>query len=199
MLSFLMLRSLKQARYSAQNVGHFALATACYTHFTSPIRRYPDLMLHRILKALLADAPPPSGYGAEASLEPLCRQSSEAERRADEAERELMNWKKVRYMEKRLGEEFPALIIHVTRQGFYLELTDLFIEGFVPASSLDDDDYRYLDGSQEWVGERNKRRYQLGGHIRVIVDRIDPVRQQIHFAPVIAPTPRRRLARSSKH
>ena len=183
MLSFLMLRSLKQARYSANNEGHFALATACYTHFTSPIRRYPDLMLHRILKALLAGQKPPRELAAAPSIEPLCRDASVAERRAEDAERELMEWKKVRFMEPRLGETFDALIIHVTRQGLYIELDGLFIEGFVPADSLDDDAYHFRDATQEWVGERKKRRFRLGAKMAVLADRIDPVRQQIHFAP----------------
>lgn len=184
MLSFLMLRSLKQARYSSQNLGHFALATDCYTHFTSPIRRYPDLMVHRILKAHLAGEKPPPDLSSETAMEALCRTASERERGADEAERELMDWKKVRFMESRLGDVFSALIIHVTRQGFYLELEDMFIEGFVPASSLDDDVYLFREASHEWYGERSKRRFRLGGRLQVQLDRIDPVRQQIHFAPV---------------
>ncbi len=184
MLSFLMLRSLKQARYSAYNEGHFALATACYTHFTSPIRRYPDLMVHRILKAHWdKKAALPQELTTAEAMEPLCRQSSEAERRADEAERELMDWKKVRFMEQRLGEEFPALILRVTRDGFWVELAEMFIEGFVPADALTDDDYRFQSATQEWVGERRKRRYRLGARLPVTAVRIDPVRQQIHFAP----------------
>jgi ribonuclease R len=106
-----------------------------------------------------------------------------AERRAEDAERELMEWKKVRFMEPRLGEIFDALIIHVTRQGLYVELDGLFIEGFIPADSLDDDVYHFRDATQEWVGERKKRRFRLGAKVGVLADRIDPVRQQIHFAP----------------
>ena len=193
MLSYLMLRSLKQARYSAANPGHFALATACYTHFTSPIRRYPDLLVHRLLKALLAGAPPPPSLASAEQLEPLCREASEAERTADDAEHELMDWKKVRFMERRLGETFPALIVHVTRYGFYVELNDLFIEGFVPATSLEDDEYRYRDSDHAWVGQRSKRRYRLGAAVEVIADRIDPVRQEIHFAPAL-PAPARHTA-----
>ncbi len=183
-VSFLMLRSLMQARYSGQNAGHFALATDCYTHFTSPIRRYPDLMVHRILKALLAGEKPPPALGSLETLEPLCRRASDQERRADDAERELMDWKKVRFMETRLGEEFPALILHVHRDGFFVELIDQFIEGMVPASALDDDAYYFRSTTQEWVGERTHRRYRLGDRVTVRVERIDPVRMQIHFAPV---------------
>lgn len=183
-LSFLMLRSLKQARYSANNAGHFALATDCYTHFTSPIRRYPDLMVHRILKALLAGEQPAPELSSRESLEPQCRRCSEQERAADDAERELLDWKKVRFMEQHLGDEFPALILHATRDGFYVELQDQFIEGLVPASALDDDRYYFRSATQEWVGERSRRRYRLGGRLTVRVDRIDPVRMQIQFAPV---------------
>ncbi|MGH9466989.1 MAG: ribonuclease R family protein [Terriglobales bacterium] len=186
-LSFLMLRSLKQARYSAHNAGHFALANDCYTHFTSPIRRYPDLLVHRILKALLAGEPAHQPLRSAEALESLCRRASEQERRADDAERELMDWKKVRFMEQRLGEEFPALILHATRDGFYVELEDQFIEGLVPAGALEDDVYYFRSTTQEWIGERSKRRYRLGERVTVRVERIDPVRMQIHFAPVVPP------------
>ena len=141
-------------------------------------------MVHRILKAVLAKRPPNPELATEEAIEPVARQSSESERASDDAERELMDWKKVRFMENRLGEQFDALVIHVNRQGFFIELDDLFIEGFVPAATLADDDYRYLDASKEWVAQRSKRRYKLGGRLRVLVERIDPVRQQIHFTPV---------------
>jgi len=191
-LSFLMLRSLKQARYSTHNVGHFALATDCYTHFTSPIRRYPDLMVHRILKSVLdvreerIQEHLPEEWTRREGLEPICRQSSEAERRADEAERDLMDWKKVRFMEQRVGEEFAGIILHATREGFFVELEDQFIEGFVPASSLTGDVYRFRSASQDWIGERTRRRFRLGDRLQVLVDRIDPVRQQVLFAPAEA-------------
>ncbi len=185
MLSYLMLRSLQQARYSAHNAGHFALATDCYTHFTSPIRRYPDLLVHRILKALLDRQPPAADLASADALEPLARQASVAERRADEAERELLDWKKVRFMEQRLGEQFPALILRVTRDGFWVELEDQFIEGFVPADSLTDDDYRFRSTTQEWIGEHSRHCFKLGQKLDVIAERIDPVRQQIHFSPVV--------------
>ena len=129
-LSYLMLRSLKQARYSEQNVGHFALAAASYTHFTSPIRRYPDLMVHRALAGLLDNSP------YEADMRRIADASSESERRAAEAERELVEWKKVKFMIDRVGDEFAALIISTTRFGFFVELEEMFIEGLVPMETM---------------------------------------------------------------
>lgn len=203
-VSYLMLRSLQQARYHAANAGHFALAAPTYTHFTSPIRRYPDLLVHRVLKAVL----PPGGirmerggdgqwrpaagaarsdpaaapYPTEA-LQVMAAESSEAERRADEAERELVDWKKVRFMEERIGQEFAAMILHVTKAGFFVELVDLFIEGFVPLSALDDDRYFLRPGAHELIGERSRRRYKVGDRLAVLVDRVDPIRHKIDFAP----------------
>jgi ribonuclease R len=214
-LSYLMLRSLKQARYSEENLGHFALAATTYTHFTSPIRRYPDLIVHRILKEVLredhvARAPSPAKDAAvdtpspwskrrdhaahREALEPvsgpisleelhdIADESSLSERRADEAERDLMEWKKVKFMEDRVGEDFDGLIISVTKFGFFVELTDLFIEGLVPLDSLTDDRYAYHENTREIIGQRNRKIYGLGGKIRVLVDRIDPVEKKIQFA-----------------
>jgi ribonuclease R len=206
-LSFLMLRSLKQARYSEENLGHFALAARCYTHFTSPIRRYPDLIVHRILKEVLregaqvsegsgaADAPSPWSKRREhVALEPtggpipldelheIASDSSLAERRSAEAERDLMEWKKVKFMQDRVGEDFDGLIISVTKFGFFVELTDLFVEGLVPLASLNDDRYTYHENTREIIGQRGGKIYRLGQKIRVLVDRIDPVEKKIQFA-----------------
>ncbi len=149
-LSYLMLRSLKQARYSADSLGHFALGFEEYTHFTSPIRRYPDLIVHRILKWAIAhpDAAPPSlikpVVGAEATLYSenhlgeIAAEASETERRAASAERELINWKTAQYMEQRLGDEFDGLIISVQKYGCFVELFDLFIEGLLPIGALEE-------------------------------------------------------------
>jgi ribonuclease R len=254
-LSFLMLRSLKQARYSEENLGHFALAAGSYTHFTSPIRRYPDLIVHRILKAVLGDrsdrVPPipessngveldsPNGNrpveerggerlrphrqdagaieapspwskrrdyaGHRAALEPqggpispvqlheIAEESSQAERRADEAERGLMEWKKAKFMQERLGEDFDGLIISVTKHGFFVELTDLFVEGLVPLDSLTDDRYSYHENTREIIGQRSRKIYRMGQKLRVLVDRIDPVEQKIQFALLeAAPHPKRK-------
>ena len=152
-LSYLMLRSLKQARYAAESLGHFALGFGEYTHFTSPIRRYPDLIVHRILKWALAhpkEAPPFSqAYaatprGAEATLysygrlEEIASETSEAERRANGAERELMDWKTAQFMEEHLGDEYDALIISVQKYGCFVELFDVFVEGLIPLSALEE-------------------------------------------------------------
>ena len=134
-LSYLMLRSLKQARYSTENVGHFALAADTYTHFTSPIRRYPDLMVHRLLRAVLTGKPTPG----EEYLKPLADECSQSERRAADAERELVEWKKVKFMTDRVGEDFDALIICTAKYGLFVELADLFVEGLVPIDTLPGD------------------------------------------------------------
>ena len=295
-LSYLMLRSLKQARYSEINEGHFALAAPTYTHFTSPIRRYPDLIVHRILKEVLRTEPEkwdgdvpvgtsaasersagpslsgiqrdreghnfkgrgkaeietrvaasgttqarglpearnreehdfsradtdPRKKGASAledsrtqarhgeipspwskrrdhgahqkSLEPtggpipleelrdIAEESSQSERRADEAERELMEWKKAKFMQERIGEDFAGLIISVTKFGFFVELSDLFVEGLVPLNTLTDDYYTFHENTREIIGQRSRRTFRLGQRVHVIVDRIDPVEKKIQFA-----------------
>jgi ribonuclease R len=226
-LSYLMLRSLKQARYSEENLGHFALAATSYTHFTSPIRRYPDLIVHRILKKVLRntasgssagvlpavveaprqrdsqagvdDAPSPwskrrdhaaqrealkplGGPIAFEELGEIAEESSQSERRADDAERDLMAWKKVKFMQDRVGETFDGLITSVTKFGFFVELTELFVEGLVPLNTLTDDRYTFHENTREIIGERSRKRYHLGEKIRVLVDRIDPVEKKIQFA-----------------
>ncbi len=177
-LSFLMLRSLKQAKYSNENQGHFGLAAPVYTHFTSPIRRYPDLIVHRVLKGMLK---------SPWELPAIAAESSEAERRAQDAERELMEWKKVAFMAERVGDVFEGLIVSVLRFGFFVELTDMFVEGLVHIETLDElmhDRHFFREASREIVAERSKKRYKIGARLTVRLDRVDPVARQLSFAPV---------------
>jgi ribonuclease R len=212
-LSYLMLRSLKQARYSEKNVGHFALASPSYTHFTSPIRRYPDLIVHRLLReliqsgadprgtAILSDAPQPwqekpigkgrsekherqtfEGPIPEAELAAIALESSQSERRADDAERELIEWKKIKFMQDRVGEDFNAIILSCTKYGFFVELDDLFIEGLVPLTSLQDDRYIFRDTDRRIVGARSGRVFKMGHRVHVLLDRIDRQQRRLQFA-----------------
>src|SRR5579875_866286 len=219
-LSYLMLRSLKQARYSEENLGHFALATRTYTHFTSPIRRYPDLIVHRILKAALQMEGGSARFRPgkvriapmrEESLKALRRhdmvsntnsalrggtfilpeelhalglETSDCERRAADAERELLDWKKIAFMAERLGEEFEALIITLSKHGFFIELTDLFVEGFVPLESFGDPRWIYRERLRALVHRDSGRAYHLGDNVKVRLDRIDRSGNKLLFSVV---------------
>jgi ribonuclease R len=226
-LSYLMLRSLKQARYSAENEGHFALAAPSYTHFTSPIRRYPDLIVHRILKDVLRDSAESAdgkvavGVGAsvhietpspwskrepaatsrkgkgeaqhraplggpipETMLQEIADESSQSERRADEAERELMEWKKAKFMEQHLGDEFDGLIVSVTKFGFFVELSDMFIEGLVPIASLQGDYYVFHENTRQIIGQRTRKTFSIGEQVRVLLERIDHMQKRLQFGLV---------------
>jgi len=221
-LSYLMLRSLKQARYSERNEGHFALASPCYTHFTSPIRRYPDLIVHRLIRdliragantrggAILSTDPQPWGlntksvtnvklatrrpepYTSEPIPEPelaaIAAESSQAERRADDAERELMEWKKMRFMEDRVGDDFQGIILSCTKYGFFVELDDLFIEGLVPIASLSgwgsDERFVFRDTDKQIVSTRSGRAFKMGQRVHVLLDRIDREQRRLQFALV---------------
>jgi len=177
-LSYLMLRSLKQARYSVENVGHFALAASTYTHFTSPIRRYPDLMIHRLLRAVLAGKSTPP----ETELTAIAEECSQSERRAADAERELVEWKKVKFMAERVGADFDALVISTAKYGLFVELAELFIEGLVPIDSLPGDQYTYQENVRKIVGKRTRREFAIGDRVRVILDRVDANERKLQFS-----------------
>ena len=179
-LSYLMLRSLKQARYSAENTGHFALAASHYTHFTSPIRRYPDLIVHRLLKASLDGGT----YSSAAELKSIAEDCSFTERRAAEAERELVEWKKAKFMEERVGEEFDGLIISTAKYGAFVELAEWFVEGLVPIESLPGDRYQYHENVRQIIGQRTRRTFSIGDPVRVLLDRVDPLERKLQFSIV---------------
>jgi len=219
-VSYLMLRSLKQARYAAEPLGHFALGFDEYTHFTSPIRRYPDLIVHRILKWALdhpndvpasSKTPVPASPGSESALysrrnlEEIASETSEAERRANGAERELMDWKTAQFMEEHLGEEYDGLIISIQRYGCFVELFEVFVEGLLPVGALEEfagarcvlreRDHAIValpgGGRRGTPGARQTRaaksrqlEWHLGDKVRVRAERIDPMRKRVEFALV---------------
>jgi ribonuclease R len=191
-LSYLMLRSLKQARYSAENRGHFALAASSYTHFTSPIRRYPDLIVHRILSAFLDGQ---RNTLAPEQLSTIADECSETERRAADAERELVEWKKAKFMQDRVGEEFRALITSTTRFGFFVELENLFVEGLVPIDTLPGDRYLFHESVRKIIGQRTRRQFSIGDSVNVLLDKVDPIEHKLQFS-LIEPAPPRKKRRT---
>lgn len=184
LISRLTLRSMKQAKYSTTCSGHFGLATKYYCHFTSPIRRYPDLQIHRIIKENLRGGITEKRMKHYQGILPMIsEQSSATERRADEAERETDKIKKVEYMEQHLGEEFEGVISGITNWGMYVELPNT-VEGMIRITDILDDYYYYDEEKYELVGEATKRTFQLGQHVRVVVKKTDRLLRQIDFGLV---------------
>jgi ribonuclease R len=210
---------MKQARYAAENLGHFGLASRCYCHFTSPIRRYPDLVVHRILRAALlspspltvegrgggdaaisnsvADTnlphpPAPSRKGRGSSqlalaterLGEIAEHTSKRERVAMEAERDVVELKKVQFMQRHLGKEFDGFITGVTAFGLFVELEELFVEGLVHITTLDDDLYSHVEKQHSLIGRRTKKVFRIGDKTRVRVAAVIPATRRIEFVLV---------------
>ncbi len=183
MVNQVLLRSMKQARYDAENVGHFGLAAELYCHFTSPIRRYPDLVVHRILREVLTKEKqsPQRDSWWQRQLPAIAEQCSVNERRAMEAERDIIDLKKCQFMADRVGEEFQGNISGVQAFGFFVELQQVFVEGLVSVASLDDDYYQYEEHLHRLLGERRRKIYQIGMEVSVRLRHVDLDRRQIDF------------------
>ena len=181
LISRLALRSMKQARYTPENTGHFGLAASYYCHFTSPIRRYPDLQIHRIIKENLRGRMNEDRRNHYDSILPeVTKKCSERERLAEEAERETIKLKKVEYMEQHIGEVFEGVISSITKWGVYVELPNT-IEGLIHVTNMQDDHYNYIEDSYEMVGEHTGKTYKLGQTVRVKVTGTDKLQRTIDF------------------
>ena len=182
MINEVLLRCMKQARYSAENLGHFGLAAPCYTHYTSPIRRYPDLVVHRILKKLLGKKINEKEKELLAETLPeTAIHTSKRERVAMEAEREIVELKKMQFMRDKVGEEFEGIITGVAAFGFFVELMELFVEGMVHISTLKEDFYQYLEKQHALLGERSRQMFRIGDRLRVRVASVSLEKKQIEF------------------
>jgi len=181
LLHILLLRSLKQAKYSPENLGHFGLASQCYTHFTSPIRRYPDLIVHRLLKDCLS--------GKEYSdrkrkhlnevLPDIAAHSSKTERTADEAEREILGAMRAWFMKDKVGDEYEGMVSNITSRGLRIQLKEFFVEGYLHVSSMTDDYYWFDDKNYRLIGRRKKRTFSIGQEVNVRIDRVDIEEREI--------------------
>jgi ribonuclease R len=184
-IAALMLRTMQKARYDAASLGHFGLAAEHYTHFTSPIRRYPDLVVHRMLRESRGGAMTPVRRSElEDELPETARHTSEMERRADEAERELLQWKKVRFMADKIGDEYEGYVTGVAQFGLFIELIEHYVEGLVHIGSMADDYYRFVEQQHVLMGENTKKVYRLGDKVLVQVVRVDMERRQVDLGLV---------------
>jgi ribonuclease R len=184
-IAMVMLRTMQKARYAPENLGHFGLASPSYTHFTSPIRRYPDLVVHRALRAArqgtLSDD---EREEWTEELPDVARHTSEMERRADDAERELVQWKKVKFMADKVGDEFEGYVTGVAAFGLFVELIEHFVEGLVHVSTMADDYYRFIDGAHLLRGENTHKVYRLGDKVKVQVIRVNMEMRQVDLGLV---------------
>jgi ribonuclease R len=178
------IRSMAKAVYSDENVGHFGLGFQHYTHFTSPIRRYPDLMVHRLLEEYAAGMPLKRRQHVAKVLPDICKQSSDRERVATEAERASVKVMQVEYMKRHVGDEFHAIISGVTNFGMFVEITDLLVEGLIRVRDMDDDYYIYDEKRYALTGRKTKKRYRLGDKVTIRVARVDTEEREIDFTLV---------------
>ena len=177
-LNLQILKSMSQAHYSEENEGHYGLAKRLYTHFTSPIRRYPDLAVHRILKNMLKD----SGR-IPSNLDSLARHCSQRERKADEAEKDLIEWRIFRFLKKKLGDELGGVVVNVAKAGMFVELDNYFVDGLVSLSDLGSDFFvRRRD--KQIVGRRTGKTFSLGDRVRVVLAAVDPLLRRIDLVLV---------------
>ena len=184
-IAFLMLRTMQKARYAPENLGHFGLAASSYTHFTSPIRRYPDLVVHRALRAERHGALTDERRAEwTEDLPDIARHTSERERRAAEAERELLQWKKVKFMADKVGDEFEGYVTGVAAFGLFVELVEHFVEGLVHVSTMADDYYRFVETTHTLRGENTHKVYRLGDKVKVQVIRVSMEMRQIDLGIV---------------
>jgi len=181
LIQTVLLRSMSQAVYSPEKKGHFGLALEAYTHFTSPIRRYPDLMVHRAIRHCIEGKSPESFYCGFPEIATLGEHCSSNERRADEATRDVVSWLKCEYMQDKIGESFPGIISAVTGFGFFVELADLYVEGLVHVTSLGQDFFKFDPTSHQLKGERTGMRYRLGDKVNVIVAGVNLDEKKIDF------------------
>jgi ribonuclease R len=200
-IAFLMLRTMQKARYDPSNLGHFGLAAEAYAHFTSPIRRYPDLIVHRVLREARRGASSERKDELSEDLPEIALHTSERERRAADAERELVQWKKVRFMADKVGDEFEGYVTGVSAYGLYLELIEHFVEGMVHVSTMADDYYRFLERTHELRGEGKGRVYRLGDRVKVQIIRVDMERRQIDLGltEILDAVRRSERARGARH
>ena len=184
-IAFLMLRTMQKARYAPENLGHFGLAASSYTHFTSPIRRYPDLVVHRAVRASRhATLSAEERDEQREELPEVARHCSEMERRADDAERELLRWKKVKFMADKVGDEFHGYVTGVAAFGLFIELVEHFVEGFVHVSTMADDYYRFVESAHLLRGENTQKVYRLGDKVDVQVVRVNMELRQVDLGLV---------------
>jgi len=193
LLHVLLLRSLKQAKYSPENIGHFGLASECYTHFTSPIRRYPDLVVHRVLKESLSgkNISDRKKKYLEALLPDIAASSSKTERTADEAEREILSAMRAWFMKDKVGDEYEGTVSNITSHGLRIQLKDVFVEGYLHVSSMTDDYYRFDDKNYRLIGRRKKRTFSIGQTVHVRIDRVDIEEREIVLG-LVSQTPETR-------